>query len=299
MLYAEKMAAKIGVENILSCGVISEKRIRMYLKSKEILQNFLDSDGTLEIDRKLIRARPYVTNNKKITISNVPMHVPHDVIHKVIAEHGATAATDIRFLHLTTNKHLRSILSERRTVFITEDTADKLPPSAVIKFEEDQYRIFFNNSKIKCFICHEFGHSTKQCSYNYDNATNTTFDDCPQPTNGAPDNNNCGDEILENSRINTTETLNNDNVPIPDDNNGLAMDAEPSPPDIPKKRPLSIADSATSTQNSDINLNTSSQPHSQTPLALHLKDQNNSTQSPKSKTPKNRKRKSEKKRRIR
>ncbi|CAG7723020.1 unnamed protein product [Allacma fusca] len=168
--YAEKMSAKIGVENILHCGVISEQRVRMYLKSADLAKQFLETDGTLEIDRKIIRARPYMTKNKKIIISNVPPHVPHDVILNVITAHGAVPATKMNFLHLTMQTNLRSVLSERRSVFITEDTANKLPPSVLINYEEDQYRIFFNDTKIKCFICHEFGHTSNQCQYSYENA---------------------------------------------------------------------------------------------------------------------------------
>ena len=60
---------------------------------------------------------------------------------------------------------------ERRSVFITQDTVDKLPSSAIVKYEEDQYRIFFNDGQIKCYICHQLGHTTKQCEYNYENAS--------------------------------------------------------------------------------------------------------------------------------
>lgn len=48
------------------------------------------------------------------------------------------------YLHICHEEGLNYVLSERKRVCIKKDTAEKLPFSEFIVFEEDQYRVFYN-----------------------------------------------------------------------------------------------------------------------------------------------------------
>ncbi|CAG7692292.1 unnamed protein product [Allacma fusca] len=165
--YARKMIGKIG-NNILHCAKISNNRVRMYLRSREIADKFLKSGGEIEIDRKLIKGRWYKQerNDKKIIISNVPPHVPHNEIINIIISHGITPSSKMKFLHLSQEEDLTDILSERRFVYILPaEDANKLPSSELIKHNDEEYRVFYNDSIIKCFVCHQFGHTSQSCEF--------------------------------------------------------------------------------------------------------------------------------------
>lgn len=155
--------------NVLHCAKISNNRVRMYIKSREIAENFISSGGQIEINRKTIQGRWYKQerNDKKVIISNVPPHVPHSEITKLIVAHGIIPSSDMRFMRLTQEEGLVNILSERRFIYIPIEESEKLPSSEVVKYEDDEYRVFYNDAQIKCFICHQFGHTTQTCEYAY------------------------------------------------------------------------------------------------------------------------------------
>ena len=171
--YAKKIVSIIG-NNVLHCAKISNNRVRMYIKTREIAENFLKSGGEIEINGQISKARWYKQerNDKKIIISNVPPHVPHEEITKKMAAHGVIPTSPMRFLRLTQEEGLTNILSERRYVYIPAESAEKLPSSELIKFDDDEYRAFYNDSLVKCFICHQTGHTTQACEYNKDRNEN-------------------------------------------------------------------------------------------------------------------------------
>ena len=105
------------------------------------------------------------SNDKKIIISNVPPHVPHNIISQLMETHGVKLTSPIEYLRLSQEEGLTHVLSERRRVFISKETAEKLPSSEFVTFEDDQYRVFYNDAQIKCFICHQFGHTTQTCEF--------------------------------------------------------------------------------------------------------------------------------------
>lgn len=194
--YAKKMVNIIG-NNVLHCAKISNNRIRMYIKTREIAENFLASGGEIEINNNIIKARWYKEerNDKRIIISNVPPHVPHEEITKVMLSHDVTPSSPMKFLKLSQEEGLTNILSERRFVYIPTEAAGKLPPSEIVKFGEDEYRVFYNDAQIKCFVCHQFGHTTQTCEYNKkpeetelspSNVENSTENDLTKSIQGQP-----------------------------------------------------------------------------------------------------------------
>ena len=169
-LYARKMLEIIG-DNILHCAKISNNRVRMYLKTREIAENFITSGGEIEINRQVIKARWYRSekNDKKIIISNIPPHVPHETIIKQMATHGVPTTSVMKFLRFYNEEGVTNILSERRFMYIPIEVAEKLPTSEVITYDGEEYRAFYNDAQVKCFICHQVGHTTAACEFSYEN----------------------------------------------------------------------------------------------------------------------------------
>lgn len=83
--------------------------------------------------------------DKKITITNVPPHVPYDEIIKLMNSHSVTIYSLTQVLRLTQEEGLMNILSEKWSINILADTADNLPTSKirVISYDENEYPVFF------------------------------------------------------------------------------------------------------------------------------------------------------------
>lgn len=56
--------------------------------------------------------------------------------------------------------HVHSIC---RQVYATIETYNNLPTTAVINYMGEQHRIFFNDDKVRCFHCKEYGHISSAC----------------------------------------------------------------------------------------------------------------------------------------
>ena len=226
--YARKVADKLGgANNVLHCMKISKERVRMYLKTRQIAEKFMNEGGEIEINQQVIKARWYIqeNNDKKLIITNVPPHVPHDIILDVFKTHGITPSSPMKFLHLTQEDGLTNILSEKRFVYIPSDSAAKFPSSEIIKYDGDEYRAFFNDATAKCYICHQFGHISQTCEFAYKQPTGETTIDITD----------------------TTDTL-NDRMEIPHD------DDINIPSNLAKKRPPPSDNDSTTCSQVDINL---------------------------------------------
>ncbi|MBW0560809.1 hypothetical protein O181_100524 [Austropuccinia psidii MF-1] len=55
------------------------------------------------------------------------------------------------------------ILSFRRQMYIKYEDIPKLPNSLLISANDSQFRIFFSDDKITCFICKSAGHTSLTC----------------------------------------------------------------------------------------------------------------------------------------
>lgn len=55
------------------------------------------------------------------------------------------------------------IFSEKR--FVPAEVADKLPSTELIKFDGDEYRVFFNDAMEKCYICHQCHYTLQTCEH--------------------------------------------------------------------------------------------------------------------------------------
>lgn len=73
-------------------------------------------------------------------------------------------------------------MSFRRQIFLKHEDIPKLPNSLVITLNETQFRIFFTDDKITCFLCKAIGHTTNNCKNKVENISESN----PLPITNKP-----------------------------------------------------------------------------------------------------------------
>lgn len=210
----------IGPKKILSASKISKKRICIYLVDEKTVDSFLSEHKSITINNHKIDARKLVASSRKLILSNVHSCIPNSLILEELQKNHIKTTSAIFDLHIGTSsdKYDKSelelythISSFRRGVYIDCNDETKIPESLLIQFEGELFRIFMNENELKCHICKQIGHNAAQC-------LDEDIDVLPINT-------------FQNHADNTTTTLMN-----PD---GTEL----------KKRPLTISDTASTTEN--------------------------------------------------
>ncbi len=163
--YVYKLAEVIQPSDIRFCSRISRNRVSFYLSSVKVVDEFLDKHFGIQINRQFIKARRLVNSDKRIVISNAPPSIPHEIIAETIKSFNVQLSSEISFLKFGIKEEKFSHLqSFRRQVYVTTETAKKLPTSVVMNYLGQQRRIFFNDDKVRCFHCKEYGHISAACT---------------------------------------------------------------------------------------------------------------------------------------
>lgn len=163
--YLIPLGTIIEPKNILFSSRLSNQRICMYLKNKEIVDKFMNNHGTIEVGGQSLRARRLITPAERLVLSNVSPSIPHQVLKDELQNLKLNLVSPITFLKI--NSHLPEyshILSFRRQVFISSHTIS-LPESIVITYEDTPYRIFLSQDMI-CYNCKKHGHIASKCTEN-------------------------------------------------------------------------------------------------------------------------------------
>ncbi len=194
--YVYKLAEVIRPSDIRYCSRISRNRVSFYLSSVKIVDEFLDKQSGILINKQFVKARRLINPDKRILISNAPPSVPHELIAELMNSLNVNLSSDISFLKFgIKDDNLSHLHSFRRQVYVTNDTVKNLPTSAVIHHLGQQRRIFFNDDKVRCFHCKEFGHISAACPQAPDN--DDIPDDYHMETHQKEDNPNLEPEISQ------------------------------------------------------------------------------------------------------
>lgn len=165
----------IEPKNILFASRISNNRICMYLKNKEIVDKLISNNENVEIENCKINIRRLISPAKRIILSNVCPSIPHIIIEDELKRNGQKLISPLSFLRAGLQESEYShILSFRRQVYVSPENNVPLPESLVINHEETSYRIFLTEDGITCFLCKQVGHTTNQCKNNNTNTPTIT-----------------------------------------------------------------------------------------------------------------------------
>nr|CAH7713918.1 unnamed protein product [Callosobruchus chinensis] len=162
--YLLNLGPIVNPKNILFCSRISNNRICIYLSSKQIVDQFLETTGEIIINGESLRARRLITPSDRLVMSNVSPTIPHRLLKEKLEQIGLHLVSPISFLRIgATVPEYSHILSFRRQVYITPVSQDMFPESMEITYEDLTYRIFLSVDSHRCFKCQLPGHNASQC----------------------------------------------------------------------------------------------------------------------------------------
>lgn len=162
----------IGPTKIISASKISKNRICIYLDSEKTVEDFMNTHAGITINNKRIDARKLVAPSKKLILSNVHSCIPNSLILEALHAKSIKTTSAIHDLHVglssttipeTELAQYTHVSSFRRGVYVIENTDVPIPESLLIKFENEMYRIFVNDSEQRCYLCKTKGHNSSQC----------------------------------------------------------------------------------------------------------------------------------------
>lgn len=161
-LYIYAVGDIVGPENICFFSKISNQRICIFLKNKQIVDNLIDNHGTINVNGNQVKLRRYIEPAKRLSIFCCPS-VPNSEIEKTLKMYNIKMVSPINFLRANIpDPRYAHIMGFRRRVYIKENNDTVIPESVEIDHEEEKFRIFFS-TEITCFTCKKTGHTAKQC----------------------------------------------------------------------------------------------------------------------------------------
>lgn len=163
--YAVAMGKLIGNQNLTHISHVSKQRVCIYLKTKEVLEKFLEDHQTVRVKKHVLKVKPYVSTPKRVVISNVNPSIPNDVIVNKLKEVGLNvSATKISNIKAGIKEPgFEHLLSFRRQFFVPPEQIDLVPSSLNITYQNNSFWIYLSAGNPKCFICKAEGHIAKSC----------------------------------------------------------------------------------------------------------------------------------------
>lgn len=153
--------------NIIFVSRISNHRFCIFLSSKEVLDNLMLQTQYIKINDQLIYIRRLVNQAKRIVISNVCPSIPNWAILDTLKHININPTSHINHLKAGIKMEgYEHIMSFRRQMYINYEDFPKLPSSMLITLNENQFRVFFTDDTLTCFLCKAVGHTSNNCNKN-------------------------------------------------------------------------------------------------------------------------------------
>jgi hypothetical protein len=181
-------------------------RVCVFLSSEQILSSLLEkSQSKLKINDHIIPICRLLNPAKRIIISNVCPSIPNQAIPDALIHINISPLSEITFLKAGIKEiGYEHILSFRHQIYIKHEDIPNLPGSILINTNETNFRIFFTDDTITCYICKSTGHTSMTCNKNTINIQNTPQtpnhqdNQIHQPTSSEEEQ---SPELLENIQI--------------------------------------------------------------------------------------------------
>jgi len=82
------------------------------------------------------------------------------------------------------NEEYDHIGSFRQRLYIHPEDNEKMTSSILINFDHTDYRIFFSDDTVTCYLCKQTGHTTNHCKNVIENKTPYSLNNIPPPATG-------------------------------------------------------------------------------------------------------------------
>lgn len=163
--YVYTLGDILGPQNITNVSKISNGRLRIYLKSKELVDQTTNQYKTIKVLDNDVQIRPLQIKAKRIIIGNASPEIPHTLIEDALKQIGLKPTSSIIFLRAGLKKQgYEHILSSRRSVYIIDDF-EHLPETTTINYDGTEHRIFISDDSMYCTFCKKHGHKLEECKF--------------------------------------------------------------------------------------------------------------------------------------
>lgn len=164
--YIKAISEYVSPQNILYAQKISNHRMCIFLKSKNIVDTVMEKTDRITINEQFIPIRRLVTPAKKIIITGGSPIIPHVQIEKMLSENGIKLVSGITFMRSAIKSpEFSHIQSFNRQFYANMSQNPQIPETLTITYENETYRLFLNVSGI-CYKCRKEGHLVKECPLN-------------------------------------------------------------------------------------------------------------------------------------
>lgn len=111
------VADVIGGANIHYCSRLSGARICLYLTNETHVNKMCDKTG-ININSEFIPCRRYVTEAKKVVISNCPPEMTDQTLKNIMEQYGRIVSAPTRLRVSTAHEDLRHVKTWRRVIYL-------------------------------------------------------------------------------------------------------------------------------------------------------------------------------------
>lgn len=164
--YLTAIAQIINPRNIIAAQKISNKRMCIFLKSKNLVDEIVQKSPEITIKGQVLTIRKLIAPSKRIIISGGSPIIPHVQIEKRLLELDIKPTSAITFIRTgIKSPELAHIQSFNRQFFteITEPT--KIPEKFTVNFNKNDYSFYLNISGT-CYKCRQENHLYRDCPLN-------------------------------------------------------------------------------------------------------------------------------------
>lgn len=209
--YVFHVAMLVSPSDILYASYISRRRFCIFLSSKTIVDELIESQATIIIQKTPIIIHRLISTSKKIIITNVCPTISNELLLAELKKNKIIPTSDIIELKLNINhekfKHIKSF---RRQMYVNRNDVDKIPLSMDITHENTECRVYFTKS----FISKPRGNSNQKQTASSPNQSNNVAS-------------NSGDLLLTKK-----ESLTIDDKYKPSNDNNVTLPAKTIPTEI-------------------------------------------------------------------
>ncbi|KAE9528602.1 hypothetical protein AGLY_012177 [Aphis glycines] len=211
----------------------------------------MQTTSHINIHDHVIQIRRLINPAKRFIISNVCPSIPNQAIVDALKNSNIVPISQITHLKAGIKvEGYEHIMSFRRQIYINYDDVPKLPSSLLINVNNNQFRIFFTDDKITCFLCKSVGHTTTNCNKNTENKFKSDHPSVSNATNTLDITTEAQIEDTLPPSIPDSEflekiTMDWSNEPEPSSLSNITPDvSHDSPPNETYKRPFSESSSS-------------------------------------------------------